>query len=587
MKFKVIPKWKSNDLKKEITFFYQRLDELLFDYTLDSYKPRMMSPPFLAIELIKTINDVEKDTINEKNIDHIINELRLFIENDKIAQRLLPLPIERILPNQSNNSKNPNIKVKAQILSKSIRNQLYIKVCQDFIIESISNNKLSDIDIYASFFITSIIGAGYSKQYVYSKTNDFFMQEEIDGTQSILDYFNLFDRTRNKYTCYIKVNDTAEHIPSQLSLFNVEIIDELPDSLKNDELFNSVFNSEENYKIVKLSDIIACDIHRAKENSEEVIRVISDLYSVFHHKNKIQWNRENSLIIDENNKTYNATKETNVILRGRDLKPARASKEFDRLLRSFSLMGRKSSIQTFRGVVSLHGIALLTDNPQNQLLNLWIALETVCPDKKKSKIESISDGVSSILFIKYLKKLVANHARDINRYKSSILKKYAKEDDLDIVHTCFNTLALSKHEGRRDELTSSLSAYPLLEYRTQQLTKLLCSKKSALEAIDKHIQRVEWQIRRTYRTRNIIVHSGQRIRNIDQLVENTHSYLDNILETTMELSCGDLNFDDFDQVFEYCKQQQEELRETLQQDGHISENDIEFILGVERRSPPL
>ncbi|RCK21175.1 hypothetical protein [Thalassospira lucentensis] len=584
MKHQEIQKWKSDELKKEITFFYQRLDELLFDYTLDSYKPRMMNPPFLAQELINAIDDTENGTINEKNIDHIIDETRLFVENDEIARELLPIRFDRIFPENEKNKKIENIKVKSQIFHKSVRNDLYKEKCCDLIISSITDGDLTKIDRYTSLFVTSVIGSGYSKQHVYNATSDFFNTENIDGISSIKRYLSLFNGKRYRYTCFINVNNIADHIPSQLSLFDAEIIDDLPDVLKNDETAKKILKITRKDKIIKMTDINAFDIFKAKEISEGILRAISDLYSVFHHKNKIRWNQEKAVIIDEDENVYIANKETNVIFRGRDMLPSRAAKEFDRLLSSFSLIGRKSAIKTFRGIVSLHGISLLTDNPQNQLLNLWIALETVCPgNDQKAKIASISEGVGSILFIKYLKKLVSNHAKDINRYKSSILKKYAKNDGLDIVHSCFNTLALSKHDARRAELQTSISGYPLLEFRTQQLRNILSSKKNALRAIESHIRRVEWQIRRTYRTRNIIVHSGQRITNIDQLVENTHAYIDNILETTMELSCGNLNFDDFDQVFEYCRQQQLELQCMLNQDGHISESDVSFILSIERR----
>src|SRR5690606_9153820 len=46
-----------------------------------------------------------------------------------------------------------------------------------------------------------------------------------------------------------------------------------------------------------------------------------------------------------------------------------------------------------------------------------------------------------------------------------------------------------------------------------------------------HKQKVEWQIRRIYRTRNLIVHSGKLPSYTNILIENLHNYFDSFLET--------------------------------------------------------
>ena len=45
----------------------------------------------------------------------------------------------------------------------------------------------------------------------------------------------------------------------------------------------------------------------------------------------------------------------------------------------------------------------------------------------------------------------------------------------------------------------------------------------------KHAKRVEWQIKRIYRNRNMIVHNGEKTPYLSLLVENLHSYVDDFL----------------------------------------------------------
>ena len=44
-------------LSPGFVFFLQRMDELLFDFTIDTYKPMALNTPYLCIELLKTIKD--------------------------------------------------------------------------------------------------------------------------------------------------------------------------------------------------------------------------------------------------------------------------------------------------------------------------------------------------------------------------------------------------------------------------------------------------------------------------------------------------------------------------------------------------
>lgn len=55
--------------------------------------------------------------------------------------------------------------------------------------------------------------------------------------------------------------------------------------------------------------------------------------------------------------------------------------------------------------------------------------------------------------------------------------------------------------------------------------------------IEKYERRVRWHLRRMYRTRNAIIHSGEDIDNLKSLGEHLHSYVDELLyEITTQLA---------------------------------------------------
>lgn len=47
--------------------------------------------------------------------------------------------------------------------------------------------------------------------------------------------------------------------------------------------------------------------------------------------------------------------------------------------------------------------------------------------------------------------------------------------------------------------------------------------------VEKHAERVKWQIMRIYRNRNLIIHNGDNMPYLELLIENLHSYVDDFM----------------------------------------------------------
>jgi hypothetical protein len=86
-------------------------------------------------------------------------------------------------------------------------------------------------------------------------------------------------------------------------------------------------------------------------------------------------------------------------------------------------------------------------------------------------------------------------------------------------------------------LYAALVANPLLKFRVFELNKALSSGKHTDELITAHRTRVLWQIRRIYRSRNLMVHAGQKLSFLPRLVENLHYYFHFLLDG-LEDMCG-------------------------------------------------
>jgi hypothetical protein len=144
-------------------------------------------------------------------------------------------------------------------------------------------------------------------------------------------------------------------------------------------------------------------------------------------------------------------------------------------------------------------------------------------------------------------------------------------------------LAIDSNEDLRKELYGALKDFHLLRYRAFFLSESLSDTESIKNLIDTHKKKVSWQIRRIYRTRNLIVHSGRTPSYTETLIENGHDYLDQMMEGVMTYSCGEYSARTLEQVFELAAIKQVQFERELSGMKSITESSIAFLCG--RKSP--
>ena len=70
-------------------FFVQRMDELLFHYSMDTYKAPTLNIKLLLREYLETIEQIKEGILKEKNEIPIFEEIVWCLENDRIAQKVI------------------------------------------------------------------------------------------------------------------------------------------------------------------------------------------------------------------------------------------------------------------------------------------------------------------------------------------------------------------------------------------------------------------------------------------------------------------------------------------------------------------
>jgi hypothetical protein len=582
MKFRKLHKWTLDESLEGLIFLAQRLDELLFDFTLDSYKPSALNAPFLCIEILDIIKDIENDNIEAANLSHLLDELSWSISNDKIAKSLLDVSMDQyILSGEEPLSQK---KLRIEVLGKTLDERRYLSACFFFLKKSVTEKKKKDIDFGARVLITTLINMGISKTFLRQKIHEFFYHgddEVIDSVDDLDHFFEAIHPIHHSFDVYFLVSEDVKVVEKSIRSFSIKILEKLPEEIVPFAMANSLVpNGSEVY--VKIDDIQTFDAYSARKMAERRIDMLKDLLTLFSHKNDLRW-RPNTLIVQCCNdlpKIIGTPR--NAMEKSNDMHATRASKRLNWMLSNMSLEYDAGSFEKFNRIVDLHGICVSNEVPENQLLNLWISLETLVPSHgRKNKIVNIIDSLDPILRMTYVTRLMDQALADLlmwnQRVIGQILRRVPDANHTKAAMRLLQLLALDSNIDLRNELYGRLKDFHLLRFRLFSLAESLKTPRTVKDMLDNHSKKVAWQLRRIYRTRNLLVHSGRTPTYLSTLIENGHDYLDLALNQIMERTCGEYQVSTMEQAFELEKLLLKRFNENLNRTEIFDANSVKYL----------
>ncbi len=525
--------WEYSTKLEGLLFFAQRMNEALFDFSPDKYKAPALYTTSSCIEVLSTIDKIKKETWPIKTLETVFEEFKYLYKNDTIAQKLVNADIGYYFSTISLD-KIDEIKIKLELIYLKIEPLKYFNVLKDELIRVIEDGKEKQkIENYALKLISLLLHIGYSQGYIYKSTNSFFFKDKrINSTGVLNDYFSIFDMKVKEYEVYFKMSNLFEPLKDACKIFNIEISPS--DTLKSYNMLKNIGNKE---CLIKISKIRALDPYNARNTADNILQKIGDLFTFFHHKQRLIWGEDVIVKDTATSLELYYIKKGSPMKKGVDYYPKKAAERLKEMLETLSLQD-ESFFRINRGI-DFHGTSLENKVPENQLIQNWIALETlIVTNNSDTKINLILQGLLPILNYHYIKRIFSDLATDVERLNdiniNNIINKIPEGN-------CFleKIVALCTIKSNLDiakELLASCSDFPLLRFRIFSLNKSFSTFENILLFLEEHRKRLEWHIRRIYRTRNLIVHSGQVPDIIESLVESSHSYLDSFINIMMNLS---------------------------------------------------
>jgi hypothetical protein len=507
-----------------------------------------MNSHTLCEELYQTIDDVDSGVIRKPAIIPIIEELCNRLKKDSVATSLLGGIRDELVSHLTNKKDHvAEIKVSTELLRTKLDNK-YLDETKRLLKETLKDIKQKEnISSLTRVFITELISLGYSQEYIYFTTINFFFDGRypavIDSISLIDNYLRKFSAKEHNLIAIYRISENFQELSKFAAENNMLIDVNVPPININGaslRIKNFLSSNNELPLYITMKNIKAYDVFAAREDSDDNMQVLDSLARYHVHRQDFKWSDE-ALICSENGRPLG--------IYNRPVPPTQKRPEPTDISNLSSLIDKtihtilserlndESSSRFIRALLR-HNMAIKSITPESQLLELWAAIEVLFTtyESGEDKIIQIVKTIVPFEITKYALKIVTDLYTSI---KNSGIKEALNiisetEEGSNEIEKCAALVVIQDNEDRRIKLYEILNEHVLLRNRIYYLNNKLSSANAILNTLMAHDERVSWQIQRIYRARNLVIHSGKTLKYIKVLVENLHSYLDSVLELLIE-----------------------------------------------------
>ncbi|MBW9062011.1 hypothetical protein JNB71_01660 [Rhizobium herbae] len=535
--------------------FAQRVAELSYLYTKESYRVSTTTVPFLAYECLSVIDDHRQFGLHISGVERVLDELKRKSHQNIIVQKIIDVPLNFYFDHDLSNISK--IEDSIRVFSKQLTPIRYLKEASSITL-SAGNAEKTKIDFLASEITCALINLGVSQDYIYQESCRIFFNEAKPEAgrriEKFLESVRAFESGIPTFSALIPIQAGIVELNTDvLKLFRSEIVEQIPDDFVAPPEF---VTESEGKHLLFLTQVGSPDYQSAAKLLKRNVVRIHDLLGLFYHKGS---NEIGPCILiaktGEPGTSVLVRSDQNLMQLISDNPRTLAARKLETMIKTLRLPRGEDSEKFFR-VVDFHGMSLSSPIPENQLINLWTSLETIAPSLKgKSIVGSVCEGLLPIIGLQYISRTFLNAARDIKRWDKKKFREAMKgiERGEGIIEKTFLLICDPAYDALCTSLLAEMHDFPLLKFRIFDLNRKYKSGKSAEIQIKCHLEKAEQQLHRIYRARNSIVHSAQKDQLTENLIISAHEYFDQVFSLTVELCSKPFTFDNYRDAFSFSK----------------------------------
>lgn len=586
--------WKI-DGNENLLLFAQLIDELVFDYSIPSNRIPTLNSHYLCVDALNAIKGIDKNGVPEGTMKPIVEEFFSSVSKDPVFNHQYnPLAyFIKISPNSSVVAKNPNDlnyyeEKNAFITIHEVffKDNTYYELLKKKLIEIVKLNdksKQSELIKLTKSIITELYNSGYNIKFIYHVMNKCFWRntKPIDSPDLIDMFFSYFDFKNHKYTLIIKVKNETKQVLDSVFAPNEYCYDLSPRSKSLREIdFLKVNSEEECFLSVSTEDY---DPYTCVNTVSNAIGLRVSIYRLYNHQLNFDLNSLKYCVYDEyNNPFVCLNKQVNPMYRKKGISLKKLESNiglFDQELHKHS-----NKFNMLATAVEYHANSLDSLSEKNQLLDMWSIFEAVLQISNKhigDRINQVCMNLIPILKRRYIFTLFIQLSEELKKYNKDIYFSIIDnaKTDYEIACKVCDFVLLVEYKQYRESVLETITDFPLLKERIEYYSNSLSTPDQAYSFVEKHAERVKWQIMRIYRNRNLIIHNGESMPYLSLLIENLHYYVDDFLDYillnvtsgfTIESTCQKLHVEECEWIRSFkCKKTeitQDDIRKLIKAD---------------------
>ncbi len=543
-----LEQWKDISGCNNLLFFSQLVNELLFDYSIPSNRVSTLNSHYLCLDALNAIDGIENHGVPEGTLKPIMEELFLSLQKDPAFLDETIHPLSYFLKYQNERyitvsrvtdlSYNDLSKTAEALFTIFFKDDLYYEKLKTLIIKIVTENtidKQKQLFRLVKSLLTELMNHGYSLRYIYEVMNRLFWNSKaaIESPDCIMRFFDAFRLTVKEYEVIFVVN---KH--------RIEKFVGYIEGLKLDDNLQPRFNThgekqfynKKNRESFLIISIQALDPFSAVKNVKDMLSVNAAIYRLFDHNYKYNITSVSCGVYDDK-EFYKMGQTISAVEHTKTLSSKRIAESMSLANKAFKNIANNHAYDDLASILNaarFHSHSLDSISEENQLLDFWAIFEALLDISNKhtsDRIQQICMHLVPILKRNYIQSLFQQLYTDIKNYNEDLLKRIINEktDEDEIIEELFCFIALEGKKNDREEVLSRCADFPLLQERIKYYSEVLGSTQKVYQFVEKHAERVKWQIMRIYRNRNLIIHNAETMPYLSLLIENLHSYVDDFL----------------------------------------------------------
>ncbi|MEH6949705.1 hypothetical protein V7068_22220, partial [Bacillus sp. JJ634] len=499
-----------------------------------SYRPKVMNLKLILDELITYLDETIQGQIKFKYyVEQIANETKIILEKEKniFSQNVILLSqFSDVIKDMKEFSKRKDKDIenayshlvilrKVQLFLQNNYKELIIKHLK----ESINSDNKKQILIFTSAVISYFISEGLTLKKLYHCKNQLFVwqntktfEERLDDAIGSLEY-------EKKYTVFLKMTSSEQFINDYPQIYNVSFYNWI-----DKKIFNNVPPAFcEISPFIRYAKVIVktSDPHRASLIARTSIERALDFIMFTSIPQNVEF-AYHSYVYESSNpsdSTLNHFYKHDYDSSFNPLTLAELLSKNEKLDER-SKKRLEASLKFFR-------MGLSTSTEHIAFTNTWTAFEYLLTGNKAHVDikKTMSNEATKILSIEYISSLLVDMKKNLDKFE---VECDLGDKWMEISNGEF--LEVLRDETTLQALIDNISDSYLLIHRLEEIGLKFKTNSDVIAYIQEHNLRVEWQLSRLYRIRNIIAHEAHKS-DVTFLLPHLRMYCFTILEIYFRL----------------------------------------------------